>query len=163
MAGKVNPGWWFTGAFVLILALTTCLVLKAPTSPPRPPTGPADVPVRVWQDLHILQLSVSAWLRDGDNLEPDKRQDNSAVTRALRGANAAKKEYLWILPGRLVEDSYVDLWQRPYVIWTFSSDEKARSMGLPAGTRVWIYSLGPNGVDEQGRGDDISLPPVGEP
>jgi hypothetical protein len=163
MARKGNPGRWFAGAFVLILALITCLVLKPPASPPRPPAGAPDVPVRVRQDLCILSLSVAAYLRDGDNLAPDQRQDNGAVTRALRGGNAAKTEYLWIQPGRLLEECYVDLWQRPYVIWTFSSDEKARSMGLPDGTRVWIYSLGPNGVDEQGRGDDISLPPVGEP
>jgi hypothetical protein len=117
----------------------------------------------VRQDLLILALSVSAYLRDGDGLDPDRRQDSRAVTRALRGENAARQAYLWILPGRLLEECYVDPWQRPYVIWTFSSEEKARSMGLPAGTTVWIHSVGPNGVDEQGCGDDISLPPVGDP
>jgi hypothetical protein len=160
MAGERSLARWFAGAFVLILALTALFVLNPPRNPPA---GAPDVPVRVWQDLHILQLSVSAYLRDGGSFGTDGRQDNGPVTRALRGENAAKEAYLWIQPGRLVEDSYVDLWQRPYVIWTFSSDEKARSMSLPAGTRVWIYSLGPNGADEQGRGDDLSLPPVGEP
>jgi hypothetical protein len=160
MAVKGSPVRWFAAAFALILALTTCFVL----SPPREsPAGPPPVPPRVRQDLRILALSVSAYLRDGGYLEPDRRQDNATVTKALRGANAAKREYLWIIPGRLLEDRYVDPWQRPYVIWTFAFDEKAREMGLPAGTRVWIYSVGPNGVDERGCGDDCSLPTVGEP
>lgn len=75
--------------------------------------------------------------------------NNAALVEALcqpmQNGGDEPRPYFRFDAERLKEGQFLDLWKRPYVFQVLGDGDFV------------IYSRGPNGLDEKGRGDDISM------
>jgi hypothetical protein len=149
--GRANLGLWCgVGVGAALVALLAYAV-----SLRRPEDSPRDR-----RELLKLHLAAQAYVIEMGNFGADGRQENRAVLKALRGENRMGMPFLMPRAEDLVGGEYVDSWKRPYVIWVWGSGKMVD--GKPD-VRAAVYSVGANGVDESGEGDDISWPEVAPP
>lgn len=74
---------------------------------------------------------------------------NAELTRAL--SDSSKRYYLAVAPTEISHDGKIlDCWGRPYVF--------KRPSWASHPVECYLYSTGPNGIDEEGSGDDVLAP-----
>lgn len=89
-------------------------------------------------ELQALVRALTRYVKDHDALPPDAR----ALAAELGKASPAGSPYFRIDPARLVAGELLDDYGRPYRY-------------VPGSDRALVYSVGPDGRDDQGENDDI--------
>jgi hypothetical protein len=159
-----SPGWageglamkqgrWKLGLSCGILVCVALAALLAYGASLRRP----EEPTRDRRELLKLHLAAQAYVIEMGNFGADGRQENPAVLKGLLGANRMGMPFFRPRPENLAGGACVDSWKRPYVIYVWGS---GKMVGGRPDVRAVVYSVGPNGVDELGEGDDVSWPEV---
>jgi hypothetical protein len=104
------------------------------------------------RDLETFRTALeSYWFRFHCYPEPS----NAAIVNRIEKMNAAEKAEVISLPRVSSKHISLDPWSRPYAILVVPPD--ANDLRAADSPGFEIYSLGPNGIDEHGHGDDIIL------
>jgi len=91
-------------------------------------------------DLSEVQNAIGQYINDHRMPPPG---GNSDLVKKLSGENDKNQLYMEFGKKRLKNGQWVDLWGHPFVY---------------KGSLEWrLYSIGPNGIDEDGKGDDIQV------
>jgi hypothetical protein len=98
-------------------------------------------------DVRVLTITLHTYRRDLRKSPPDGIEN---LVRALRKSIPNRpwpSSYFTFPEERIQGGTYLDPWGRPYIY---------RSPNGAGEIRIFLYSLGENGLDERGGGDDIS-------
>jgi hypothetical protein len=99
-------------------------------------------------ELMDLGIALKAYETDHGRFPPPP---NASLVRTLQTIGQGRRPYFAFLPEQISPSGeLIDAWQKPCV-YKFV---KATDRGVIA---FRLYSLGPNGIDEDGKGDDIAV------
>jgi len=121
----------------LVFVLSTSYLAAAGCSKPNND----DLIFRTKQnDLNDVQSAISQYINDYNRPPPGK---NSDLVKILSGENDRRQIYTEFDKKRLKNGQWVDVWGNPFI--------------YNGGLEWRLYSKGPNGIDENGKGDDIHV------